>query len=361
MASASIVYYVTAHGYGHGVRSCDIIRALQKRCPGSTLTVVSALPEAFFRSRIPWRNVNLRAASFDVGLVQKDGIRSDVEGTLQPLLDLLARHDADLGSEKVFLQSIGAGIVVADIPWLPLAAARAAGIPALAVGNFSWDWIYEPYAAADARWRPVVDAIRRDYACADGLIRLPFAADFPAFRSVRDVPLVADAGRNRREELAGVLGARADTRWCLLAFTALDWAPGAIERLGRLEDTTFLCMEPAAWKGRNIVAVPRSLCPFSDLVASCDMVVSKPGYGVVSDCAVNRRPLVYAEREDFREYPVLVESIRRFLKSVHIPQARLYRGELREYLDAVESAPEPPEAMAAGGAEIAAEWIAERS
>lgn len=360
MTSRSVVYYITAHGYGHGVRSCDIIRALQARLPGVPIVVVSGLPESFLRSRIPWRDVTLRQASFDVGLVQKDGIRSDMAATVRALKNLLERHDSDLLTEAGFLGSSGAGVVVADIPWLPLAAARRSGIPAVAVGNFSWDWIYEPFAERDREWREIVKAIGRDYVCADGLIQLPFAGFTPVFRSVEAVPLVASPGVNRRAELSAALGVPVHSRWYLLAFASLDWEPGALERLGRLSDASFLAMEPAAWAGSNIFTVRRSLCSFADLVASVDGVVSKPGYGVVSDCVVNRKPLVYAEREDFREYPVLVDAIRRYLRSAHIPQERLYRGDLGEALAAVESAPEPTEVMASGGAPVAAALIAAR-
>lgn len=358
MEPRRIAYYVTAHGYGHGVRSCDIIRAIQARFPDSPLSIVSGLPEAFFRSRLPWRNVSLRQAAFDVGLVQKDGIRADLPATLKALREIMSRRDADLDAETRFLSSAGAGVVLADIPWLPLAAARRAGIPAIAVGNFSWDWIYEPWVAGDPAWGPLVEAIRQDYSCADCLVRLPFAAGFPAFKNVEPVPLVADPGTNRRAEIASLLGISAGARWYLLAFTALDWEPGAIERLGLLRDTVFLAMEPASWTGPNVFRVPRSFCSFSDLVASVDGVISKPGYGVVSDCVVNRKPLVYAEREDFREYPVLVEAIRQYLRSVHIPQERLYRGDLCDFLAAVENAPEPSETMQTGGARMVAEIVA---
>jgi L-arabinokinase len=357
MAPRSIVYYVTAHGYGHGVRSCDVIRALRSRRPDIPITVVSALPESFFRSRIPRRDVALRQASFDVGMVQKDGVRSDLAATLAALRQLTLRRESDLADETDFLRSAGAAGVVADIPWLPLAAAGCARIPAIAVGNFSWDWIYEPYAAEDPRWRPVVETIRHDYACADLLIRLPFAADFPAFREIRSVPLVAEAGMNRRAELAVLLGVPAAARWYLLAFTALDWDPGAIERLADLRDTVFLAMEPACWTGPNLFRVPRSVCSFSDVVASVDGVISKPGYGVVSDCVANGKPLIYVERPDFREYPVLVRAIRRYLRGVHIPQERLYSGDVGEYIRAAEETSGPAETVQAGGAPIVAELI----
>ena len=93
---------------------------------------------------------------------------------------------------------------------------------------------------------------------------------------------------------------------------------------------------------------------FSDVLASCEVVVSKPGFGILSDCVANAKPLVYAEREDFIEYPLLERELMRYLIHVHIPAVVLYAGRLGAALSAVKTAPEPPESMPGGGAEQAA-------
>jgi hypothetical protein len=100
--------------------------------------------------------------------------------------------------------------------------------------------------------------------------------------------------------------------------------------------------------------VDRRQFGFSDVLASVDLAVSKPGYGILSDCVANAKPLVYAEREDFIEYPLLERELKRYLKHVHIPAADLYAGRLEAALAAVNTAPEPPETLPGGGAEQAA-------
>ena len=51
MKKRHIAYYVTAHGYGHGVRSCDVLGALLTAHPSVKITVTTDLPETFLRSR----------------------------------------------------------------------------------------------------------------------------------------------------------------------------------------------------------------------------------------------------------------------------------------------------------------------
>ena len=77
-----IAYYITAHGYGHGVRSCDILSALYRKDPGVEITVTTDLPESFLRNRVPGKGFTFRLGAFDVGMVQTDSIRVDVEATL---------------------------------------------------------------------------------------------------------------------------------------------------------------------------------------------------------------------------------------------------------------------------------------
>jgi hypothetical protein len=355
-----IAYYITAHGYGHGVRSGDILGALRAADPGVQITVTTDLPEGFLRSRLGNANgrLKVRPGAFDVGMVQKDSIRVDVEATLMEALALVADRPQRIDSEAEMLRDAGADLVVADIPAIPLEAAAAAGIPAAAVGNFSWDWIYAPFVARDPRWRHVIHMFETGYRQAKLLLKLPFAPAMPVFPRQVELPLLAKPGQSRRRELAGLTGADPGKRWVLLSFTTLDWDEAALQAVEQLADHEFFTVKPLAWPGRrNVHAVNREVLGFADVLASCDAVVTKPGYGILSDCVANAKPMVYTEREDFIEYPLLERELQRFLKNVHIPAVDLYAGRLGAALAAIETAPEPREQLAGGGAEQAAEIL----
>lgn len=352
-----IAYYVSAHGYGHGVRSCDIINAINRLYPDVSVTVVTDLPVPFLRNRLASEANAFRPGSFDVGMVQLDSIRVDVPATLERVRDLLARRSELLAAEEHFLREHDVSAVVADIPAIPLEAACRAGIPAVAVGNFSWDWIYSEFAEKDPRWQPVVRGFEQAYAQTDLLLRLPFADRMAAFPRIADIPLVATPGRNRRTELARLTGCRPEKTWILLSFTALELDGEALDHLERLADYEFFTVRPLEWKRRNIHPVNREEVPFSDVLASADVVISKLGFGLMSECVVNRKPLIYADRSDFREYHVLLDGVKRYLRNVHLPAEQLYRGDLGGALRTIQSAPQPPETLAGAGAEVAARRI----
>lgn len=356
----SLVYYITAHGYGHGVRSCDIIKALRRADPELSIRVVSDLPVDFLRSRLDLPMESFRAGSFDVGMVQLDSIRVDVEQTLHRIEAVLAHRSERIRGERQFLREQRAGLVVCDIPGLPIEAAKAEGLTALAVGNFAWDWIYEEFEPRDNRWTPVIRAFREAYGQTDLLLRLPFAEPMAAFPRRRDIPLVASPGRARRDELAAAYGIDPGKTWVLLSFTTLDWDDAALREVAALRDYAFLTVLPLGWSQPGFYGIDRHRFPFTDVIASADVVVSKPGYGILSECVVNDKPLVYAERTEFREYPILEAALQRHLRHQHIPAEALYRGQLEPYLTQGLARPPAREPMRAGGDHIAAGELLDR-
>ncbi|NWG13756.1 MAG: hypothetical protein HXY20_09495 [Acidobacteria bacterium] len=358
-AVRSLVYYITAHGYGHGVRSTDIIRFLIRTYPGIPVVIVSDLPRSFLRNRLPGLRFEYRSASLDTGMVQIDSIRVDVDRSLEKALDLHRSWKRLVDREAEFLSRRRAGAVVVDIPAIPLEAAARIGISGLAVSNFGWDWIYAEFTGRNSAWQTVVEAFAAGYSTARLLLRLPFHEEMSAFPSIEDIPLVSAAGSDRRREIAEITGCDPQRRWILLSFTTLDWDARALGTIESIRGYEFFTVLPLAWELQNVHALDRERVSFTDIVASVDAVISKPGYGIVSDCVVNRKPLIYAERSDFREYGILEEAIGKYLRSVRIPADDLYRGDLLKSLETIWEAPESSCAMSHGGEKIAARRIVE--
>ncbi len=358
MTMSRLAYYVTAHGFGHGVRTCDILNALLEQDPELHIDLVTALPASLFRVRVHHMNrVHIRVKAFDAGMIQLDSVQVDVEATLHEIQAIISREPELTESEARWLKTSGVFAVAADIPGIPIRAAKSAGLPAVAIGNFGWDWIYSAFAENDYRWRNIVDSFAAAYAQADLLLRLPFAEKMKAFPKKEDLPLLADPGIACREEIAKRFGCDLSKKWALISFTSLDLDPRALARIAQLAGYEFLVVEPMNWNAGNIHAVPRDAIPFSSLLASSDAVITKPGFGIMSECVANGKPMIYTDRKDFIEYPVMVENIKKYMRAVHIPQTELYAGNLAPFLAALEKCPPPKLALPSGGAKIAAKRI----
>ncbi len=99
---------------------------------------------------------------------------------------------------------------------------------------------------------------------------------------------------------------------------------------------------------------------YEDLVAAADVVVTKPGYGIIAECLANGTAVLYTSRGRFPEYDVLVAAMPRFLRCAFIEQSDLLAGRWRRALDALRSTPAPPDRPPTNGADVAADLILRR-
>jgi L-arabinokinase len=97
---------------------------------------------------------------------------------------------------------------------------------------------------------------------------------------------------------------------------------------------------------------------YEDLVGAVDIVVTKPGYGIIAECVANDTAILYTSRGHFVEYDVLVREMPRWLRTEFISNEDLLGGRWEDALNRLRKAPAPPETIATDGAERAVEWIA---
>jgi L-arabinokinase len=355
-----LVAFVSGHGFGHATRTAEVLRAVRRRAPELPITVCGEAP-AFLFERVVAQPLSVRPVACDVGLVQSDALTIDEQATAAALDEFLDGFDVLVSREARFLREAGARAVLGDIPPLAFAAAAAAGVPGIALGNFSWDWIYGHYGVRQPALARAARHAAAAYASAELLLRLPFAGDLSVFRSVVDVPLLARRPALSRPEARGRL--RLDERpTVLLSFGGIgmpELSPASFAALG--EYAFVLTGRAGAGEARNVrrleaAELAESGLDYPDLVGACDVVVSKPGYGIVTDCIGARTRLVYTDRGDFPEYDVLVGEMERFLPAVFVASAELREGRLGGALGRVLEMPFPAQ-PALNGAEVAAERL----
>ncbi len=359
-----IVAYVSGHGFGHATRTAEVLRVVRRLRPDLPIVVATTAP-AFLFEDVVAGPLRIRSVACDVGLAQADALRIDLPGTLRAWREHAHGLGALLAEEIGFLRSARPALVLGDVPPLAFAAAAALGVPSAALANFSWDWIYRHYASALPELGEAADRCAAAYRACGLLLRLPFAGDLSAFSRVEDVPLVARRPRVSRTDARRRLGLPAG-RLALLSFGGVGVPGFEHGALGALRDFHFFEVgsdgrAPAGGASvpDNVTLIARSALAaaglgYEDVVGAADVVVSKPGYGIVSDAIGAGTAFVYTERGDFPEYPILVEGLRGWMPSAHVGNAELARGELRGALEAALAAPWPAVAPDLSGAEQAA-------
>lgn len=339
---------LTPHGYGHVAMTEPLISELRTRLPGLRLTIQTDLPEQWLRSRIDGPFGLVRETA-DFGAHMIDAIRVDLPRTLAAYGALHAGLETVVAREAQRLRGLAVDLVISNISYVALAAAHAAGIPALGLGCFTWADILAGCAPGHAEAVAVVAEMIACYAKADLILR---AEPAMAMRGLDTIRTIGPMARRRpRQDLAARLGAGQGERIALIGFGGIgldlplsDWP--------RVDGWRWLSSEPgcnrpdmARWEDTGL--------SFSDVLASADLVVTKPGYGTFTECAVNGIPVLTLPRPGWPETPALVHWLEEKGRVVEVPPEVLFSPRLEGQLHKLFSLPVKPLPAPTGAAEAA--------
>jgi L-arabinokinase len=341
-----ILFYISGHGFGHASRTIELIRVLCGHRPDTRVIVRTSVPRWLFT---PLRGaaVDVQALETDTGVVQFDSLSLDEDETVRQAALFYDGFERRVAIEAELIRGVGADLVVGDVPPLACAAAARAGVPSVALGNFTWDWIYDAYPAFDRIAPEVIPTIREAYAGSTRALRLPLHGGFEPMASVvQDIPFIARRSTRDPADTRRQLGLPPGRPVVLTSFGAYGAA---------------LPVDDLRASGRfTVVDVPKEPPDgllYQDLVAAADVVVSKPGYGIVSECVANGTALIYTSRGRFIEYDLFVREMPRVLRCRYLSQEDLLSGRWSDAIDAVLAQPEPAERPAVDGADVAARQI----
>lgn len=353
----NIVFYVSGHGYGHATRSGEVIRAIGGQSTDVQIHVRCNVSAGIFLPDSD-RRIHHTAVNLDVGTVQKDSFQVDKQATLKQVQQLYARRKAVISRELRFINRIRADLLVADVPPLAFDIAEAAGVPSIALANFSWDWIYRAYLDEFPAFQEVIHQVSASYRKADVLLRLPFYGDLSVFKKIVDIPLVGRKAKKSKSLVLQKLGFSdpAGKKLVLVAFRATDLQRVDLQRLESWPEYLFITIGTGG-RFRNQLNLEGDVPEFTDILNACDAVVSKPGYGLVSEVIANRTPLLFTERKDFPEYEVLTRGLRTSAVAKFMPLSDFFSGNWGTHLSVLLARPADWPRVACDGAQKAAELI----
>ncbi|MCC7362474.1 MAG: hypothetical protein IT317_23540 [Anaerolineales bacterium] len=352
----AIAYFVTAHGFGHATRACAVMAALRARRPGLALHVFTQAPEWLFTESVPG-GVSYHAATTDVGVVQHDALREDLLATLARLDDLLPFDPRLVREWATWLARLRVALVVCDIAPLGLAVAAEAGLPAVLIENFTWDWIYAPYVAAEPGFARHLPLLREAFALAPH--HLQAAPVCAPDLSLPQLPPIARVPRHSRVETRAALGLAEHERLVLVTLGGMAGdlplprpvaappgvvyvLPGAADQLER--------------RGQRLALPNRGDYYHPDLICAADAVVGKLGYSTVAEAYHAGVPFGYVPRGGFHESPVMAEFVSANLPRLEVPPDVFTAGAWGEHVAALLAhTPRPPGGP--NGADVAAEYL----
>jgi hypothetical protein len=368
--AAAIVFYVSGHGFGHASRSIEVINAILAKRPETRIGVRTAAPRWLFDLTVKGK-VAFSTLECDTGVVQLDALALDEADSIRRAAAFHTELVTRAASETRVLRELGAGLIVGDIPPLAFAVGGSAGIPSVAIGNFTWDWIYADYPRV--RLAPsLLPAIRGAYAKASISLRLPMHGGFENMNNVTDIPFIARHATKSKAEVCKALKLPADKPIVLLSFGGYG-VPGLdTDQLAKFKKYTVVTTVATPTRSRkesvsterkgafasiNEETMYDAGVRYEDLVGASEAVVSKPGYGIISECIANDAALLYTSRGHFPEYDVLVEQMTKCLRTSFITHDELFACRWESAIDKLLAQPKFKKKPETNGAEVAADIL----
>jgi len=287
-----ILYYITDHGLGHTTRSVAIIRELIKKEIEVTIRNSNV---SYLTNSLP--DVKIISGTTDVGpVIKKNGISIDERKTLEHIgkwidsISNVSAHEYDL------MLKLKPDLVVSDISAMPFLASNKAGISSVAISNFSWVDVLKGLPKHQST------LLEDAYGLADLAIQLPLGPQMKPFRDKKQVGLVCKKPTDSRKSLRDKLG-------------LTDSNIGIFVNLNK-----YFELKPKVGNNVKIISTGAKIHSTSvsyidpwiegqDLISAVDLVISKCGYGMTSECLTNGIPFLFVSDDNHIEQKAILADL----------------------------------------------------
>ncbi len=294
-----ILFDISAHGLGHIAQSAPVVDAVVALRPDVRITVRSGIPMEALRRRISSPFEHLETAD-DFGLSMSSSFIVDRDATRCRYRELHDRLDRTLDELAETMRLASVDLVVSNIGYLALGAATRAGIENVAFSSINWHDVVRHYCGSGDEMASILRDMARIYHGAGQFLRLEPGTAMREFDTTPVPELVVAQGRKRRAELCDRL--LVDPRALIVAFSFTEAETQPPPRLEAGSPPGLVSIGPSHWAtGAPWHPLTATGMDFLDLVSTSDLIIAKPGYGIVTEAATAGVPTLLVPRDDWPE------------------------------------------------------------
>jgi hypothetical protein len=293
---------ITSHGWGHLSQIAPVLEALRQYFSGLELVVRTGIdPQVVVKRLGP--GIQFFPDDTDFGLAMHDALAVNPESTLHRYQQVHRDFDKHVDRIADSIVESGCRAVLSNVGYLAIAAAKRAGVPAIACSSLNWRDLFDAYCGHLPGARGILGEMDAAYGSVDLFMRLAPGMPMPHIVTCEVSRPIAKVGESRRHALEAVVGGPAGSKIILCAFGGmLPPEPPPFVR----EANDFVVLGPEAWSGHGVIPVDQINLPYESILASVDVVATKPGYGVIAELGCMDTPAVLVSRGDWPEEPHLI-------------------------------------------------------
>lgn len=342
---------ISAHGYGHIGQTAPVINETLRRLPELEIVIECAAPRDVLEKRFSMPFVHVTAGA-DFGMVMKDAFTVDVEASHARYAGMHADLERHVAAAQARMELHRPDVLFANVPYVPLIAARRMGIPALAMSSLNWAHIFAALCPKGDSGAAIQRDMLEGYGAARAFIAPAPSMSMPGLDNVVGVGPLASLAASDRRKLASCIGAADSERMVMVSMggiaTELD-----LEKWPAIAGVTWLVDKPVPAARPDIATIGGIGMSFLGVMASCDALVTKPGYGSFVEAACNGVPVLYVPRDDWPEASCLTRWLHEHGRCIEVPRRDLQSSRLEGYLQALWDLPGKPRVAPTGVAQAA--------
>jgi len=345
---------ISGHGFGHAAQVVPVLNALGTLVPGLTAILRTTVPDSFFQGRltIPWIHQSVQQ---DIGCIQRGPLQIDIPATWEEHQRFHEQWDQRLAQEVAAMQSARPQVILADTPYLAVSAGLDARIPTVALANFTWSEVLEHFVESDQPHQlAILAAIRQSYSHADLALRIAPGLPLAPFSKALNIGPIAEPGASQRQELRAYLQLDDSEQLVLVGFGGIPLESLPWEQMNDMKGYHFLIDGITGKASSRVHSLSSTPFSFKTILASVDIVMTKPGYGTIVEAVLIGLPVIYVRRYNFADEPPLVEFLRQYGCSTEVSLADFASGRWQPALEALHLAsPAAPPPLCTGAPEAA--------
>ena len=306
MKKRHLLVDLSSHGFGHFAQTSMVLNAIIEREPTLQITLRGTLPESIIRERLTMPVAYLKHC-LDIGMAMQSAIEVDAEASYDYYQSFHADYQRHVQAEVELLRELSPDLLLANVPYISLTAAQALGIPSIAMCSLNWADIFQQYCHGMPETDSIVQQIRQAYSSAKHFLMVTPHMPMQGLDNASAIPPIAHTGQCQKDVLCKLVG-NTNAKFVLVSLGGIP-TEISTERWPHLENVYWLTGEGIASERKDVISQRETGLAFIDLLASCDAIITKTGYGTLVEAVASQTPVICVTRGSWPEEPALFDWV----------------------------------------------------
>jgi hypothetical protein len=213
---------VSYHGFGHISQTAPVVNALAQLIPSLRVTLRTTAPLSILSQRFECNFQHIPVA-FDFGMSMANAVDVLVDESAENYRNFHADWEVKVQREADIMQALAPDLLLANIPYLSLAAADSAGIPAVGMCSLDWADIYQNYCVHDEVSQKIHAQMVAAYRSAACFLQPQPSMPMPDLANTRRIGPIAKVVPNQRNRIAAQILSASQEKWVLVAMGGMEF------------------------------------------------------------------------------------------------------------------------------------------